>query len=265
MSDPQAFDAGLILEEPAPGVALMRINRPEALNAMTTDTGLAMVRAYCDYAIRPDLQCLIITGTGRAFSVGADLKQRAGLDLAGLRRQHAAHRLALTIRQGFEFPVIAAVNGLAFGGGAELALSADLVIAAEDARFCLPEIKRGIMPGMGGTQFLARALGPRRAMELLLEGREIGAAEAVSLGLANRAVPPADLMDEALRTARQIAASPPLAVRAIVRSARAGAGTDMATGLAYELALHQRLMASDDRREGIAAFVEKREPRWTGA
>lgn len=262
MSD---FESGLVVEEPVAGVAVMRFDRPAALNAITSATGQAMVEAFCDFAVRPDLRCLVITGTGtRAFSTGADLKERARLDDTALRRQHATHRLGLTIRQAFAFPVIAAVNGLAHGGGAELALSCDMVIAADHARFCLPEVKRGIMPGMGGTQFLARKVGAQRAMELILSGREIDAQEALALGIAGRIVPQAALQAAALESARQIAASPPLAVSAVARAVRGGAGTDLASGLALELALHQRLMASDDRREGIAAFVERRTPHWRG-
>lgn len=259
------FEAGLDIEEPETGIVVMRFNRPHALNALTSATGRAMVEAFCELAVRPDMRCLVMTGTGtRAFSAGADLKERAELGTMDVRRQHATHRLSLTVRQTFDFPVIAAVNGLAFGGGAELAMSSDIVFASPAARFALPEIKRGIMPGMGGTQFLTRAVGSRKAMELLLTGAELDAKAADRLGMINRIVDQEQLLGTALEFARSVAASPPLAVRAVTRAVRSGAATDLTSGLALELALHQRLMASRDRQEGAQAFADGRDPQWHG-
>ncbi|MWD25927.1 hypothetical protein E0K89_000335 [Aquicoccus sp. SCR17] len=259
------FEAGLHIDEPRPGVVRLRIDRPQALNALTTASAQEMATLYAQLATRPDMRALILTGTGeRAFSTGADLKERAGLDAVAARQQHMTHRLCLTIRRSFEFPVICAVNGLAHGGGAELALSSDLVLAVPSARFALPEIRRGIMPGMGGTQFLTEALGPRRALEHLLTGAEIAAEEALRLGLVNRIVEPGALEEETLALAARIAELPPLALSAATRATRAAGqgGTD--AGLAMELALHQRLMASEDRIEGARAFAEKRDPVWKG-
>ncbi|WP_163852178.1 enoyl-CoA hydratase/isomerase family protein [Pseudooceanicola aestuarii] len=259
------FDAGLRVEEPARGLVIVTIDRPAARNALTTASGRALVDLYTRLAMRPEMRALVITGSGdRAFCSGADLKERATLNAEAARAQHLTHRLGLTLRGSFEFPVIAAVNGAAHGGGAELALSSDLVIAATNARFALPELQRGVMPGMGGTQFLARALGGRRALDLLLSGAELDAPRAEELGLVNRVVPPDRLMDEVMRYADRLMALPPLAVQAAVRSTRGAADFGGPAGLALELALHQRLMASEDRVEGARAFAEGRPPVWQG-
>lgn len=259
------FDAGLSVEEPVRGVVLLRIDRPQALNALTTASAHGMIELYTRLALRTDMRALILTGAGeRAFSTGADLKERAGMDAMAARAQHMAHRLAFSIRRGFDFPVIAALNGIAHAGGAELALSSDLVLAVPHAGFALPEIRRGIMPGMGGTQALTAALGPRRAMELLLTGDALDAETALACGLVNRIVAPEALVSEALALAEWIAEAPPLAVSAVTRAVRGAGQGGAEAGLALELALHQRLMASDDRLEGARAFAEKRRPVWKG-
>ena len=247
------------------GIAILTLNRPEALNALDSAMAGELVQQFSDWAVDPRLRCIVMAASGeKAFCVGADLKERNRLDYEGIRRQHAIFRLFLTIRQSLEVPVIAAVQGLALGGGAEIALASDIVYAAEEAEFGLPEIRIGIMPGLGGTQFLPRIAGRGKAMELLLSGDRIGAGEARECGIVSRVYPRAELLASAVARAEQIAGMPPLAVRAVRRAVLIGGELDLNSGLAYELALHQRLMASEDREEGIRAFVEKRTPIWKG-
>lgn len=259
------FEAGLKIAEPTRGLVIVTIDRPAARNALTTASGRELVNLYTRLAMRPEMRGLVITGSGdQAFCSGADLKERATLDAEAARAQHLTHRLGLTLRGSFEFPVIAAVNGAAYAGGAELALSSDLVIASTNARFALPELQRGVMPGMGGTQFLTRAVGARRALDLLISDAQLDAARAEDLGLVNQVVPPDRLLEEVMRYVDRLMALPPLAVQAAVRSIRGAADFGGPAGLALELSLHQRLMASEDRIEGARAFSEGRPPIWQG-
>lgn len=255
----------LHLDEPIKGVARLRFNRPDVLNAINNEMAEELVQIYSDLAVRSDVLCLILTGTGRAFCVGADLKERSTMSTDELRRQHLVHRLAFTIRRSFEFPVIAAVNGIAHGGGAEIALGADILYAVQNASFRLPEVHRGIMPGMGGTQFLSRAVGSKVALQLLIDGTEVSAEEGYTKGFVNRIVVDGSLEEHVLNLAHNISRAPPLSVRAVTRSIRDGSGTNLESGLELELALHQRLMASDDAKEGFTAFAEKRDPNWSGS
>lgn len=257
------FEAGLKVDEHQPGIITVCLDRPAALNALTTATAREFVALYSWLAVRQDMRALILTGAGdRAFCAGADLKERAQMSQAALREQHATHRLAYTIRRSFEFPVIAAVNGLAYGGGAELAFASDIVFAVPDARFALPEITRGIMPGMGGAHALKAAMGHRRAAWHLLTGEELSAEDALGFGLVTRIVPAERLMSAAMEFANTLSSLPAMPVRSIIRNLRGFDRGGIDAQLDLELALHQRLMDSADRAEGAQAFAEGRPPVW---
>ena len=246
----------ILIEEPDAGIVRVTFNRPESRNAITSAMGQTLLALWTDLAVRPDIRALILTGAGqRAFSAGGDLKERHRQSATDLARSQAVHRLAGTVRQTFAFPVIAAVNGAALGGGAELALSADLVLMADHATLGLPEVRHGFMPGMGGTQALMRRVGKLAAAELLLTGDAVSARRARGLGLANRVLPGADLPDEALALARQIATAPEVAVQAIVRALRFGDEGGLTGGLALEAALHRHLMDRPERQAGVARFA----------
>ncbi|WP_340107632.1 enoyl-CoA hydratase/isomerase family protein [Pikeienuella sp. HZG-20] len=246
------------------GVVLVTFDRPEAMNAFDTKAAEDMLALFGhELRRRDDVRCVVLTGAGeRAFSVGADLKERRGMSDDVWRRQHALFRDAFETLWRFPWPVIAAVRGHALGGGCELALACDFIYAAEDASFGLPEITLGIMPGAGGTQLLPRAVGLRRARELVLSGGRFGAAEALEWGLVNRVSPAAEVVDEALAAASRIARNAPLSIQGAKRAMDRGVETGLETGLALEVSIHQRLSASEDRREGVDAFNEKRKPEW---
>jgi enoyl-CoA hydratase len=246
------------------GVALLMIDRPEARNALS----FALLAELADELERFDrdgrTRVAIITGSGdRAFAAGADIVELADQTPARLR---AEGNFGAWDRLGaIGIPLIAAVRGFALGGGCELAMTCDLIIAGDDAQFGQPEIRIGVMPGAGGTQRLTRAIGTARAMELVLTGRMMGAEEAHAAGLVTSVVPASEVVDAALTLADTIASMPPLAVRAAKRSVLAAAELPLSAGLRAEREAFFDLFATDDQREGMRAFQEKRPPTWTGS
>ena len=251
-----------ILVEQQGAVTLVTLNRPQALNALNAQVLADLTQAYAAYDLDPAQRCLVLTGSAKAFAAGADIKEMQAQSFADM---YAANYFA-----GWEAitrtrkPWIAAVAGFALGGGCEVAMMADFIIAADTAKFGQPEIKLGVIPGMGGSQRLTHAIGKARAMELCLTGRMIDASEALTAGLVARVVPAATLVDEALATATAIAAMPPLAAIAIKEAVNAASETTLAQGVAFERRLFHGLFGTADQKEGMAAFVEKRGGQWTG-
>ena len=247
-------------------VLLVTLNRPNALNALNTQMGRELHELWTRLAAEPgDTRCVVLTGAGdRAFCAGADLKERDGMSQADWQAQHELFERAFMALMELPLPVIAALNGHAFGGGLELALCCDFIYASGTARFALPEVRLGIMPGGGGTQNLARAVGERRAKELILSGRQFTAEEGTAWGLFNAAFPPASLLEEVLKTAETIAQNAPLSVRQAKKSIHYGLQTDLLTGYRFEIEAYNRLVDTEDRREGVRAFNEKRKPNFTG-
>lgn len=252
-----------LLVEQRGAVTLITINRPQALNALNAQVLADMSAALAAYDADPTQHCAVVTGSEKAFAAGADIKQMADKEAAdffledffsGWTRDVAATRK----------PWIAAVAGFALGGGCELAMMADFIIAADTAKFGQPEIKLGVAPGMGGSQRLARAVGKAKAMEMCLTGRMMDAAEAESAGLVARIVPAADLLDEALKTAATIAAMPPMAAMINKEMVNLAFESTLTQGLVAERRMFQILTATEDKKEGMAAFVEKRAGVWKG-
>lgn len=254
----------LRLSEPEPGLAVVAFDRPQVANALNTRMGEELLAAWGELALRPDLRCVVLRGEGRHFQAGADLKERNGMDDAAWAAQHRLFEAMIRAQLAVPVPVIAAVSGAAMGGGAEMVLACDFAYAAEDARFGLPEVTLGIMPGLGGTQTLLRAAGPRRALELLTTGRHFTAQEALAWGVVNAVLPADELLAAAMDAARRIAANAPLSVRALKAAVRGGAGLDLAAAMDLELAHYNALFVTADRREGVAAFNEKRAPDFRG-
>ncbi|HLW47697.1 MAG TPA: enoyl-CoA hydratase-related protein [bacterium] len=253
-----------VTHESHDGIVTLTIRRPEALNALSTAVCRALVAALETVGRDPDARVLVLTGEGRAFSAGADLKERAGATQDAIwRHNRAIFQVPLEIER-LPVPSIAAINGLALGGGCEIALGCDLRWAADTAELGCPEVTRGIIPAAGGTQRLGRLIGSSRAMSLVLTGRRIGAAEALRLGLVDAVTPAAQLLPAVGEIARAIALNAPLAVRAARQAIRYGLTHSFEDGLRLEGDLQRMLYASDDCREGIAAFNERRSPRWTG-
>jgi len=256
----------LRLAEPAPGILEITLDRPQVANAINTAMGLELGRLFDTLNAEPaQARAVILTGAGSsAFCAGGDLKERLGMTDAAWQAQHLVFERMVRAILLAPMPVIAAVNGAAFGGGCELALLADFAYAAAHARFALTEVTLGIMPGAGGTQTLPRALGTRRAKEILLTGRPFSATEAAAWGLVNRVLPPETLLAEARATAAAIAANAPLATRQIKQAVNVGIAMDLPAALMLEIEAYNRLVPTEDRREGVAAFNEKRPPRFTG-
>jgi enoyl-CoA hydratase len=256
--------AALVTLDSREGIVTLTLRRPEALNALSTAVCRELVAALEAVGRDPEARVLILTGEGRAFSAGADLKERAGAAQDAIwTHNRAIFQVPLEIER-LPVPSIAAINGLAFGGGCEIALGCDLRWAADTAELGCPEVTRGIIPAAGGTQRLGRLIGPSRAMSLILTGRRIGAAAAMRLGLVDAVVPAAELPEAVREIARTIAQNAPLAVRAARQAIRYGLTHTFEDGLRLEGELQRMLYASDDCREGIAAFNERRPPRWTG-
>ena len=250
----------LTLHRPAPHVLQLTLDRPHAANAMNTQMGLDLLALFDGFgADAADLRCIVLTGAGpKIFCAGGDLKQRLGMTDAQWQAQHLVFERQIRAMLACPIPMIAAVNGAAFGGGCEMALTADFIYAAPHARFAFPEVTLGIMPGAGGTQTLPRAVGGRRGKELLLTGRPFSADEALDWGMVNRICPAETLLSEALETAVRIAGNAPLSTRQIKQSVNVGLPLDLASGLMFEIEAYHRLVPTQDRVEGVAAFNEKR-------
>jgi len=243
-------------------VTLVTLNRPQALNALNSQVLADLIAAFAAYDADPGQRCLVLTGSEKAFAAGADIKEMSEQGFADMygRNFFAGWERVTATRK----PWIAAVSGYALGGGCEVAMMADFIIAADTGKFGQPEIKLGVSPGMGGSQRLTRAIGKAKAMEMCLTGRMMDAAEAERSGLVARVVPAADLVAEALKTAAAIAAMPPLAAIANKEMVNAAFETGLAQGILFERRLFHGLFGTEDQKEGMAAFVEKRPGNWTG-
>jgi len=241
-------------------VGIVRLNRPQALNALNATLRDELLSAVEALDADADVGCILITGSDKAFAAGADIKEMADKSYIDIfRADYAADYERLTrVRK----PVIAAVAGFALGGGCELAMMCDFIIAADNAKFGQPEIKLGIIPGIGGTQRLARAVGKAKAMDLVLTGRMMDAAEAERSGLVARVVPAARLMEEAIKAAETIAAMSQPALLAAKEAVNRSFETSLAEGVRFERRVFHALFATKDRKEGMAAFIEKRPPRF---
>jgi enoyl-CoA hydratase len=247
-------------------VAQVTLNRPHVANAISTDLALRFIDVLRDLAGRSAVRVVILTGAGdRAFCAGADLKERLGMTAAQWTRQHRIFEGMSHLVRAMRKPIFAAVNGAAVGGGCELAMSTDFLIAAEHARFGQPEVKRGFMPGAGGTQFLPRFLPRGLAFQLLMTGELISAREAHRWGLVNRVCAPGDLLATAREIADAIAANSPAAVQQAKRSAKMGLEQPIEQAIEIELECYQRMVGHPDRVEGVTAYNERRAPNFLDA
>jgi enoyl-CoA hydratase len=242
------------------GIAIL--NRPEALNALNTQLLNELADALEDWDRGTAVRCMIVTGSDRAFAAGADIKEMAPKSYSDMYRENLFGAQFDRIAR-IKKPIIAAVAGHALGGGCELALACDFIIAAETAKFGQPEITLGVMPGLGGSQRLTRIVGKSKAMDLCLTGRVMGAAEAEASGLAARVVPAEFLMDEALKAAQKIAAQSSPAAQMVKEAVNRALETSLAEGLHFERRLFHAMFATADQKEGMAAFSEKRKPGFT--
>ncbi len=256
------MDYETLLVETRGRVTLIRLNRPQALNALNNQVLADLTAALGAFDADDGQGCAVLTGSDRAFAAGADIKEMASQSFADTygRNLFAGYDRVTATRK----PVIAAVAGFALGGGCELAMMCDLIIAADTAKFGQPEIKLGVTPGMGGSQRMARAIGKAKTMEMCLTGRMMDAAEAERAGLVARVVPADTLIDEAVATATTIAGMAPLATLAVKEMVDAAFETMLHQGVVFERRLFHGLFGSADQKEGMAAFVDKRPPVWTG-
>ncbi len=252
----------MILSETRSRVGLVTLNRPEVLNALNNQLLHEVMDAFESFDQDDGIGAMVITGNEKAFAAGADIKEMADKSITEIiDRDHVAvFGRIRTIQK----PVIAAVSGWALGGGCEVALSCDMIVASESAKFGQPEINIGVIPGAGGTQRLTRALGKAIAMEMILNNRTLSAQEAYQFGLVNRVVPVGECLGEALKLADEIASRAPLAVRAAKKMINQSYERTLSDGLAEEKQTFYNLFASEDQKEGMKAFIEKRKPEWKG-
>ncbi len=256
----------LQVSSPSEHLLLVVLNRPENANAFNTQMARDIIALFEDLSLDPgDARCVVLTGAGdRAFSAGGDLKERKAMSDEAWQRQHIVYERMLRAIIDCPTPIIGAVNGAAYGGGCEIACALDFVYAADTARFAQTETLLGIIPGAGGTQTLARAVGERRAKEIILSAKPFNAAQALEWGLVNAVIPADKLLDETLAVAANIAANAPIAVHQAKQAIHRGLQMSLADGLAFEIEAYHRTVPTDDRREGVLAFNEKRPPKFTG-
>jgi len=252
----------VLLERPADGVVLIRINRPDARNALNMEVRKLIAQHLTELGDDNATRCIVLTGNEKSFAAGADIKEMAGVGPIEMI-QRGTHKLWRVIA-ACPKPVIAAINGFALGGGCELAMTCDIIIAGESARFGQPEVRIGIIPGGGGTQRLTRAVGKYKAMKICLTGELFSAKEAFDMGLVSELVPDGDVEKRAVEMAQQIAALAPLAVLQIKEVLLAGQDASLDAALRLETKAIQVLFASADQKEGMAAFIEKRKPKFQG-
>jgi enoyl-CoA hydratase len=254
-----------ILVEQRDAVTLVTPNRPQSLNALNSQVLGELIEAFAAFEADDTQHCAVLTGSGeKAFAAGADIKEMADKPAADFFLEDFFSGWNADFTGRIRKPWIAAVNGFALGGGCELAMMADFIIAADSAKFGQPEIKLGVAPGMGGSQRLTRAVGKAKAMEMVLTGRMMDAAEAQRSGLVARVVPAAELLGEAMKTANEIAAMPRMAAMVNKEMVNAAFEMGLDQGLRHERRLFQILAATEDKAEGMKAFVEKREAKWKG-
>jgi enoyl-CoA hydratase/carnithine racemase len=258
--------ATLALSNPLAHVLQITLNRPEVANAFNTQMATDLMHCFERMALEPgDYRCIVLTGAGeRAFCAGGDLKERDGMSNAAWTAQHLVYERMIRAVIDCPIPLIAAVNGAAYGGGCELAAAVDFVYASENARFAMTETSLGIIPGAGGTQTLARALGERRAKELIMSARRFDAVEAKAWGLVNEIFSAEQLLEETLQAASRITANAPIAVRQARQAIHRGLQMSLADGLTFEIEAYNRTVSTSDRREGVKAFNEKRSPDFKG-
>ena len=259
------MNAPAVNVELSDSIALIRLNRPEKLNALSRAMLEALSATFKQIGREPDVRAVILTGTSeQAFSAGTDIGELASLNVEEARRASQRGQYVCEQIERCGVPVVAAINGLAVGGGCELALACHLRIAATNAQFSLPETKLGVIPAYGGTQRLAWVIGSGRALEMMLTNQSVSAEEAEQIGLVNYVTEPAQLMTEAEALAREIAQLAPLAIRACLEAVTRGLSLPLAEGLALEAELFSSLFATEDMREGTRAFLEKRAPVFKG-
>jgi enoyl-CoA hydratase/carnithine racemase len=258
--------ATLRIEHPTEHVLLATLNRPAAANAMNTQMGRDLLELFSRLTADPQTsRAVVLTGAGeRAFCAGADLKERNGMSDADWQAQHLVFERMIRAIIDCPVPIIAAVNGAAYAGGCEIVLGCDFAYASRNARFALTEVTLGIMPGAGGTQNLPRAVGERRAKEIILSGRPFSAEDALAWGMVNRLCDQGQVVAEALETAATIAANAPVSVRQAKRAIHHGLPLSLADGMLWEIEAYNRTIPTEDRREGILAFNEKRKPAFKG-
>ncbi len=255
-------DTSTILVERRSAVTLVTLNRPQALNALNSEVLKELIAVFAAFDNDPAQRCLVLTGSEKAFAAGADIKEMSSQKFAEMYASNffAGWEQVTATRK----PWIAAVAGFALGGGCEVAMMADFIIAADSAKFGQPEIKLGVTPGMGGSQRLTRAIGKAKAMEMCLTGRMMDAAEAEASGLVAKVVPAGELLEEALKTAEKIAGMAPLAAIAVKEMVNAALEMPLAQGIRFERRLFHGLFGTEDQKEGMVAFVEKRPGEWKG-
>lgn len=252
----------LILSNVEGHVGVARLNRPEVLNALSVELMDTLIEVLEGFDRDPNIHVIIIAGSEKAFAAGADIGEMVEASVVQMseRNNLARWKRIAAVRK----PIIAAVSGFALGGGCELAMHCDMIVASDSAKFGQPEIKIGVMPGAGGTQRLTRAIGKFKAMEMILTGRFMSAKEAFDAGLVTKVVSKEQFFDEAMRLAQQMAAMPPLALKAAKEAVLAVDETTLAAGLEFERKLFYTLFATEDQKEGMKAFVEKRKPNFKG-